>query len=93
MKQLLFRHKVEDYAKWKSVFDANVALRKAAGSQGARLFRSASNPNELVILFDWENLESARKFAEAPELQERLKRAGVVQHDVYFLEEIERTSA
>ena len=93
MKQLLFRHKVEDQAKWRSVFDANVALRKAAGSKGARVFSSASDPNELLILFEWESLESARRFAETPELQERIKRAGVGQHDVYFLEEIERTSA
>jgi len=46
MTYLLVRHKVEDYAKWKPVFDEHGAARKAGGSKGARVFRFIDNPNE-----------------------------------------------
>jgi hypothetical protein len=39
------------------VFDADATARKAGGSKGGRLFRSANNPNEVVILFEWDNKE------------------------------------
>jgi hypothetical protein len=48
----LVRHKVEDYARWKPVFDADAENREANGSMGGYLFRNAGDPNELVILFE-----------------------------------------
>jgi len=36
------------------------ANRKAAGSKGNRLFRSEKDPNEVVILFEWQDLGKAR---------------------------------
>jgi hypothetical protein len=51
MAYLLIRHKHKDYAKWKTVFDEHSAARKASGSQDARLFHNADNPNEMVIIY------------------------------------------
>ena len=90
MPYLLVRHKVEDYTKWKPAFDAHGTTRQASGSQGARLFRNAHDPNELVILFEWDDLEKAQQFAQSENLREAMQRAGVAdQPDVYFLEEVE----
>jgi hypothetical protein len=36
MPYLLISHKVEDYAKWKPVFDEHGATRKASGFQAAQ---------------------------------------------------------
>jgi heme-degrading monooxygenase HmoA len=58
----------DDYAKWKPVFDADSVNRQANGSRGGQLFRNASDPNELVILFDWEDLEKTRQFAQSEDL-------------------------
>ena len=56
--------------------------------------RNADDPNELVILLEWDSLENARQFANADELREAMKRAGVADEpDVYFLEEIEQVRA
>lgn len=89
MAQLIVRHKVKDYAKWKPLFDEHGAIRKAAGSKGGRLFRSEKDPNEVVILFEWDDLGKARKFTESEDLRQRMDRAGVVgKPDLYFLEEI-----
>ncbi len=93
MVYLLVRHKVKDYSKWKTVFDEHAATRKASGSRAGRLFRNADNPDETVILFEWENIEKARKFARSEDLQKTMQQAGVSDKpDVYFLEEVEKVS-
>jgi hypothetical protein len=60
MPYLLVRHKVKDYAKWKPVFDEHGTVRKASDFKGHHLFNNADDPNELVILFEVEDLEKAR---------------------------------
>ena len=91
MPYLLVRHKVEDYARWRPIYDEHAATRKAGGASGSasgQVFRSAVNPNELVILLEWDDLEKARQFAQSEELRQTMQRAGVVdQPDVYFLNE------
>jgi heme-degrading monooxygenase HmoA len=95
MPYLLVRHKVEDYDSWKPVFDHDHgATREQWGSKGGRILRNAEDPNELVILLEWDSLENARQFAIADDLREAMQRAGVAdQPDIYFLEEIEQVRA
>jgi heme-degrading monooxygenase HmoA len=90
MPYLLVRHKVQDYAKWKPLFDQHAATRQTNGSRGGQLFRNATDPNELVILFEWDDLEHARQFAQSEDLRQTMQRAGVAdQPDIYFLEAVE----
>ena len=90
MPYLLLRHKVTDYEKWKSAFDAHCVTRQANGSRGGQLFRNASDPNEVVMLFEWD-LEQARQFSQSEELRAKMQEAGVLgPPDFYFLEEIEQ---
>jgi heme-degrading monooxygenase HmoA len=91
MPALLIRHRVEDYATWKPVFDAEESTRRANGSQGARLFRNADDPNETLILLDWDDLERARLFVQSDDLRDAMEHAGVVDEpDLWFLEETSR---
>ncbi len=93
MPYILVRHKVADYAKWKPVFDEHGAARKASGSKGGRLFRNADNPNEVLILLEWDDLGKARQFAQSQDLRQTMERAGVIdQPDVYFVDEVEKPS-
>ena len=56
MPYLLVRHKIEDYQRWKPVFDHDHgASRKRSGSKGGWILRNAFDPNELVILLEWDN--------------------------------------
>ena len=89
-KVLLIRHTVATFKKWKSVFDAHGPTRKAHGCKGGLLLRSADNPNELVIILRWSDLERARRFAASDDLREMMARAGVSDlPDVYLLDELE----
>jgi heme-degrading monooxygenase HmoA len=92
---LLVRHKVENYERWKPVFDHDHgATREQWGSKGGLILRNAFDPKEFVILLEWDSLENARQFANGDELREAMQRAGVAdQPGVYFLEEIEQVRA
>ena len=93
MPYLLVRHKVADYEQWKAVFDAHSVTRQANGSRGGQLFRNASDPNELVVLFEWDVLERARQFAQSEDWRAVMQRAGVVDHPtIYFLKDGEPVS-
>ena len=94
MPYMLIRHKVKDYPKWKPVFDEHGKARKASGSKGGPLLRSADDPNNLVILLQWDDLAKARQFPQSQDLRAAMERAGVADRpDIHFLEEIEKPPA
>ena len=89
---VIVKHTVADYGRWKTIFDADGANRQAAGSKGGQVFRSADDPNEVVVLFEWD-LEKARQYSQREKLREEIQAAGVVgPPETYFLEEIEQLS-
>ena len=91
MPYLLVRHKVDDYERWKPGFDEHGATRRESGGKGGYLFRNAEDPNETVILLEWDNLENARRFAQSEDLRETMQRVGVADRpDIYFREEVEK---
>lgn len=92
MSYVIVKHKVADYARWKQMFDADAANRQSGGSKGGQLFRSADDPNEVVILFEWD-LEKARQFHQPEELSAEMQEAGAPGlPELYLLEEIEQLS-
>jgi quinol monooxygenase YgiN len=94
MPYLLVRHKVEEYAKWKTLFDEQAPTRQQGGSRGGQLFRNVNDPNELVILFAWDDVGHASQFIESEELREMMQQAGVADSpDLYFLEAVEHVPA
>ena len=94
---LFERHKVRDYAHWREVFDADTENREAAGCRGARIFHNTEDPEEVVVLFEWDSLERARRRIESARLKEKFEEAGVSggigQTEFYLLEEESRPSA
>ena len=47
-----------------------------------------NDANNLLGIFEWDNLENAKKFANSSELKEAMGNAGVIEKpEVYFLEE------
>jgi heme-degrading monooxygenase HmoA len=91
MTYVLVIHKVEDYDKWKTVFDEHGTVRKAKESKGATIFQDANDSKQIIIISEWENLEKAKNFAEAEDLKIAMQKAGVTnQPTVYYLEELEK---
>ena len=65
MVYVVVKHKVEDYSRWKPIFDEFGITRGKAGCKGGQLFRSSDDPNDLFILFEWDRKEKAKKFMES----------------------------
>ena len=86
---LIVRHKVKEFAAWKKAFDGHAAAQKGAGLTHPRLFRSADDYNEVMILFDMNDVAAAKKLAGSEDLKTTMKSAGVVdQPTMHFLEEV-----
>ena len=93
MPHILVRVKVEDYARWKPEFDGMEGLRKANGARDARVFRSADDPNEVVVLLEWDNMENARRYTGLDELREAMQRSGMTgPPDIRFLDQVEHVT-
>ena len=87
MPDVLVRHKVADFSKWKPVYDAHLPARKEAGIKEVHLLRNADDPNEVFIMSEVESLQKARDFSASSDLREKMQEAGVVDRpDIYFLE-------
>lgn len=93
MRAMLIRHTVVDYRAWKPVFDEDGGTRRANGCGREQVFRSADDPNELVLLLEWDDLERARLYADSDDLRLALGRAGVIgEPDIEFLEDVAHSS-
>lgn len=94
MVYVLLQHTVADYAEFKQIYDADAPHRQRRGSRGARLFRKREDPNALVMLFEWDDAEKARNFADGYELHEAMEWAGVIGGwSIDVLEETEESYA
>jgi hypothetical protein len=83
---LLVRSKVRDFKTWKPVYDAHLPARSDAGLTEKYLLRNADDPNEIVILFEAQDLNRAKTFAASEDLRQRMQESGVVDKpDMYFL--------
>jgi quinol monooxygenase YgiN len=78
MVKMYVRHKVADFDKWKIVFEEVEPFRKQMGSLGAYVFRNNANSNEVLVITEWNNKEQGIKFGQSPELQNAMKRGGVL---------------
>ena len=79
MTYFTIRLTVADYAKWRPIFDADGSRRLAGGATGVQsVYRDLANPNDITMLFEWDNLESAQRFLQDPALAENMQLSGVV---------------
>ena len=89
MGMLIIRHKVKDYGKWRPMFDKHSLMQKAAGLSNPRVFRSADDKSEIVVVFDTKDTKRAKDFAASPDLRETMAKAGVMDDPtIYFLDPV-----
>jgi hypothetical protein len=83
---MLIRHKVRDFAAWKVGYDAHRTQRQEAGLTEKHLLRSSDDPNEVILLFEAQDLGRAKEFASSDDLRQKMQEVGVIDRpDVYFL--------
>ncbi len=86
MHYLLCKHQVEDYAKWRGVFDSHAQGQQESGLQLLHLLRDTADPNLVVMLFRVDDLDKAKAFIQTPSAREAGEISGVIGvPEVFFL--------
>lgn len=86
MQYLLCKHKVEDYAKWRAVFDSHAEAQKESGLDLLHVLRDTADPNLVVLLFTVGDLQKAKAFTQAPSASQAAETSGVISvPEVLFL--------
>jgi hypothetical protein len=70
-------HKVDDYAKWRVVYDEFDAKRKELGITGHAVNQLVDDPNLVIVYHQAESVEALKKFAQSDELKSAMQNAGV----------------
>ncbi len=83
---MLCRNRVEDYEKWKRVFDSNGAALRDGGLRMMNLWRDMDEPNNVFLLFEVADIDKARAFITNPAAAESGRLSGVVDGECHFLE-------
>jgi quinol monooxygenase YgiN len=78
MASMLVQHNVKDYAAFKKVYDSAESIRTTNGELSDQIFRDATDPNKLTLIFKWNSVANAQKYAHSPELKAAMEKAGVV---------------
>ncbi len=87
MGMLIVHHRIQDYAKWRPIFDGHVKAQRAAGLTHPRVLRSVDDPNAITIIFDEMDMDKAKAFAASQDLKDTMMKAGVVgAPQAHFLE-------
>lgn len=77
MAHAVARTRVADFDRFIETFSTRgKAKRTELGSRGSRVFRSTEDPNEVIIVFDWDP-EDVQRFLADSEAQEIMRDAGL----------------
>jgi quinol monooxygenase YgiN len=76
--RLYVQHEVEDYDKWRTVFDSKSDLHAEAGVSPVAIARNLGNTNALTVVLTAADFETLENFANNPDLKEAMMNAGVV---------------
>jgi Protein of unknown function (DUF3764). len=83
---ILIRHKVKDFKTWKTGYDAHQPKRTEAGLTEKYLRSEEDDNNEVVLLFEAQDLNRAKAFTASADLREKMQEVGVIDKpDIYFL--------
>jgi hypothetical protein len=83
---MLCRNRVEDFDRWKAVFDSHPAAQRDAGLRLTHLWRELEDPNNVFFLFEVSDIDKARAFISTPEAAEAGVVSGVIDGEVHFVD-------
>ncbi len=70
--------KVKDFNAWRTSYNGREQNRVSAGITNGRVFRSADDPNDVVILQDVADVTKARTWLGSPEMKTVMEKSGVL---------------
>jgi len=88
-------HKVEDFSRWKLVFDSTTALKRGNyGWKRSLIYAIDGDPNNVLVMEEFDTLAHAKAFAGSAELKAAMAKAGVIgRPEVEFVNIVARAKA
>ena len=87
MPVLMSTVEVEDYERWRSVFDEFGEARRQHGMSAGAVYRDVSNPNRITVVIEGDQ-EGMQAWAQSDELKDGEARAGVITDETWFVEDV-----
>jgi quinol monooxygenase YgiN len=76
---ILMKRRLNDYDAWKKVVSDLDGLRAQYGSRGFTAYRSAVDPNEVYLVFDWEDNKPYTEYLNLPDVKKALVASGTME--------------
>ena len=87
MATMIVRHRVEDYTRWKRGYDEADWLRKQHGIKYASVHREESDPNDVIVVHQFKDMNGAKDFVSA--VRPIMEKIGVTGSPVIWFSEDE----
>jgi quinol monooxygenase YgiN len=78
MASILIQQKVKDFSTWKDIYESRSGFRASSGALSSQVYREVDDPNQVTLIFKWDSLANAQKFASSPQLKASMEEAGVL---------------
>lgn len=78
MAVVILTHKVENYQKWKPIYDKDVERRKKAGLKEIICGQKSGEPNNVYMIFESSDPNKAKEMLNDTELKGLMDDAGVI---------------
>ena len=75
---LTLHFKVKDFNAWRTGYNGNEKSRLSAGLTNGRVFHSADDPNDVVVLQDVADVAKARTWLGSEDLKAAMQKSGVI---------------
>jgi hypothetical protein len=75
---MMVTFQIKDYAAWRPVFDAAAPERVKAGVIGAKVYRNADAPGDLLVVFELGSEAQGRAWMRSAEVRAAWQQGGVV---------------
>ena len=81
--------RIADYDTYKKVYDGMTSVRKEWGCVSERAFRNSSNPSEVMVLLEWDDMRKCQEYTMSNDARDAMSRAGVQgTPEITFLNEV-----
>ena len=75
---LTIHFKVKEFNAWQTTYNGNEKNRASAGITKSKVFRSADDPNDVLLLQDVADVSKARTWYGSSEMKSAMEKSGVV---------------
>ena len=73
---IIVKRNLKDFDSWKKMVSDMDNVRKEYGSQGGTVYRNAADPNEVYLVFDWDDNKPYTSYFNRPDVQKALADSG-----------------